>query len=89
MLTVTPAAAECLLKMLKLQDGPEDAAVRIVFDDDELTLRLDCQRDGDHAYMHDDRPVLLIDADTSEMLTDDTLDFEDDALMLSHPADES
>lgn len=87
MLTVTTNAGECLAEMVRLQGGPDDSAVRIWIENDELALRLDCQRSGDASFMHDDRPVLLLDLETATYLVDDTLDCEDGALTLFHAPD--
>ncbi|MCG8407766.1 MAG: hypothetical protein MI923_21410 [Phycisphaerales bacterium] len=85
MLTVTEAASAHLEKMLKQKEVPEGTAVRFVDDGDGVVLRQDTQRDGDAAFQHNGRTVLLLDARMSELLAKDTLDLKDSELTLRRP----
>ena len=85
MLTVTEAASARLAEMLKQQDVPADIAVRFVHEGEGVGLRPDNEREGDTAFQHEGRTVLLLDAQVSELLVDDTLDVEDAKLTLRHP----
>ena len=49
MLTMTDAAGAHLIDLLGDAEAPEDVAIRFVVESEELTLRLDKERDGDEA----------------------------------------
>ena len=85
MLTVTEAASAHLAQMLKQQDAPEDIAVRFVCEEQGIALQPDSERAGDTTFPHDGRTVLVLDAQVSELLAEDTLDLEGAKLALQHP----
>lgn len=85
MLTVTEAAGSHLAQLLEKRDAQEGVAVRFVDDGQGITLRKDNERDGDIAFQHEGRTVLLLDAQVSKLLAEDTLDIVDAKLTLQHP----
>ncbi len=85
MLTVTEAAVARLAQMLQQQGLSEGTAVRFVFEGQGLVLQPDSEREGDAMFQYQGRTVLLLDAQVSERLAEDTLDVEDSKLMLQHP----
>jgi Fe-S cluster assembly iron-binding protein IscA len=85
MFTVTDTACAHIAKMLNSQGAPADIAVRFVLEADSIALKPDQERDGDTAFEHDGRIVLVLDAQVLELLADDTLDVEDEQLTLRHP----
>lgn len=85
MLTVTEAASAHLARMIKRQNGPENIALRIVYEGQSAALRQDSDRTGDTTFQHAGRTVLLLDAQVSELLAEDTLDLEGTKLKLQSP----
>ena len=85
MLTVTGAASARLAQSLDDQGLPRDVAVRFVFEGQGIALKQDSERPGDTTFQHGDRTVLLLDAQVSELLAEDTLDVEGAQLTLEHP----
>jgi Fe-S cluster assembly iron-binding protein IscA len=85
-LTVTEAARAHLAQLLAQQDVPEDIAVRFVYEEGEgIALQPDSERAGDTAFQHEGQTVLVMDAQVSELLAEDTLDLEGTKLALQHP----
>ena len=60
--------------MLKQQSMPEEIAVRFVYEGQGIALQQDSERAGDTTFQHEGRTVLLLDAQVSELLAEDTLD---------------
>lgn len=87
MLTVAEAAGARLAQMLDDKGLPEDVAVRLVCEGQDIALRQDSERPGDTAFQHEGRTVLLLDGQVSELLTNDKLDVEGAELTLQHPKD--
>ena len=74
MFTITDAAGEYLTALLDNTDAPEDAAIRFVFEGDTLTPKLDSARPGDATFDHEDRTILVLDAEVLDALGAGTLD---------------
>jgi hypothetical protein len=74
MLTVTDKALELLAGVVDRAQASEGAAVRIVARPERWGIEMDQMQPGDEAFEHDDRTVLILDADVSESLQDMTLD---------------
>ena len=87
MLTVTEAASVRFAQMLKQQSMPEEIAVRFVYEGQGVASQQDSERAGDTTFQHEGRTVLLLDAQVSELLAEDTLDLEGAKLALKHPKD--
>ena len=85
MLTVTEAASARLRQMLEQQSMPEETAVRFVYEGQGVALQQDRERAGDTTFQHEGRTVLLLDAQVSELLAEDTLDLEGTKLKLQPP----
>jgi hypothetical protein len=86
MLNVTETASARLAEILSEEGLPEDTAIRLVHEGQGLSMQPDSERPGDATFQHEGRTVLLLDVQVSELLTDDTLDVEDDKLMLRRPS---
>lgn len=71
--------------MLEQEGVPEEAAVRLVHEGDGVILRSDAERPGDETFQHSGRTVLVLDAQTSELLSESTLDIDGARLTLWHP----
>jgi Fe-S cluster assembly iron-binding protein IscA len=76
MLTLTTAASEYLNGILTNEQTPDDAAVRIVAEQQGLAMKLDTPRPGDATFDHEGRTVLLLDESVKQLLGDSTLDVE-------------
>ncbi len=74
MLTVTPAARECLLSRLGRKRAADDVAMRFMRREGGWRLRLDRAGPDDTAFAHEGRDVLLLDEAVSMAMTDMTLD---------------
>ena len=85
MLAVTEAASARLAQMLKQQSMPEEIAVRFVYEGQGIALRQDSERARDTTFQHEGRTALLLDAQVSELLAEDTLDLVGAKLTLQHP----
>lgn len=72
MLTVTEPAAAQLDAMLT--KAPEGSAIRFVANGQMLEPRVDQPRDGDRAYRHGEKIVLLVEPAMAEALSDRVLD---------------
>ena len=77
MLTVSPAASERLSQILVDEECPEDIAIRLVLEDNTITMALDHQAADDTTFEHDGRTVLLLDQQVAELLQEETLNVED------------
>jgi Fe-S cluster assembly iron-binding protein IscA len=75
MLSVTENAAAHLAEMLN--EAPDEAAVRFVPQGNGLLPQLDSERPGDTKFTHDEKTVLVLDQQISELLADKTLDVKD------------
>jgi hypothetical protein len=85
MLTVTEAAGTRLAQMVRQRGLPDEIAIRFIYGGQGINLQQDSQRAGDMTFKHEGRTVLLLDAQVSELLADDTLDLEGARLTLRHP----
>lgn len=74
MLTVTDSAGALLSDMLS--EAPDEAAVRFVPQGNGLAPKLDAERPGDATFTHDEKTVLVLDPQISELLADKTLDVQ-------------
>lgn len=74
MFTITDAAGEYLTALLDNADAPEETAIRFVFEGETLTPKLDSARPGDATFDHEDRTILVLDAEVSDALGEATLD---------------
>ena len=72
MLTVTDPAAAQLDAML--EKAPEGAAIRFVANGQMLEPRVDQPREGDQAYTHEQKVVLLVEPAMADALKDRVLD---------------
>ncbi|MDA1001205.1 MAG: hypothetical protein O2807_11920 [bacterium] len=79
MLNVTENAGAALHQMLTESEAADDVAVRFLVVDEKLEVRLDSERPGDSAFAHEERTVLIIDPELSELLVDKTLDVQQTA----------
>lgn len=72
MLTVTEPVAAQLDAMLA--KAPEGVAVRFVLNGNALEPRVDTPREGDTAFQHGDKTVLLVEPTMAEALANRVLD---------------
>ena len=85
MLAVTEAARARLAQMLKREGVPKEAAVRLVYEGDGITLQSGAERQGDETFQHSGQTVLVLDAQMSALLSESTLDSDGAKLTLRHP----
>jgi hypothetical protein len=76
MFTITDAAGEHLSVLLDNANASQDMAIRFVLEDNTLTPKMDNTRPGDTTFEHEDRTVLVLDADVSDTLSEATLDVQ-------------
>jgi hypothetical protein len=88
MLTVTEAASARLAEILGQEGLPEDTAIRLVDEGQGIGMQPDSKRPGDATFQHEGRTVLLLGAQISELLSDDTLDVEGARLTLRRPKED-
>ena len=74
MLTVTPAARECLLSRLGRKKAADDVAIRFTRREGGWRLRLDRAGPDDTAFTHEGRNVLLLDEAVSKAMANLKLD---------------
>lgn len=74
MLTVTENASQHLSELLS--EAPDDAVVRFVPHENGLAVQLDNVRSEDVTFEHEEKPVLALDPQVSEALSDRTLDVQ-------------
>jgi hypothetical protein len=74
MLTVTPAARECLLSRLDERKAAIDVAMRFTRREGGWRLRLDQARPEDTAFLHEGRSVLLLDEAVTKAMANMKLD---------------
>ena len=89
MLTVTEAARTHLAQLLEQEGLPEEVAIRFVAEEQGLAMQPDSQRDGDTAFEHEGRIVLLLDEELAQSLANHTLDAEGAELSLRAVQDEA
>ena len=75
MLNLTDSAAGHLATIL--EQAPDEAAVRFVPQGNALSMQLDNPRPEDVTFEHNDRTVLVLDPQISEVLSDRTLDVQE------------
>lgn len=76
MLNVTESASAHLAQLLDEADAPNDAAVRIARSQEGWAILLDNRQPGDQTFEHDGKTVLLVDEMAADLLTDVTLDLD-------------
>ena len=76
MFIMTETAGEYLTAVLDNANASEEIAIRFVLEGNTLTPRLDNARPGDEKFDHAGRMVLILDAQVSQALDDNTLDVE-------------
>ncbi len=74
MLSVTYTAAEYLDLLLAEANAPNDTAIRLVLEDGGFSLEIDTARRGDTTFEHEEKVVLAIDEQVSELVADMKLD---------------
>jgi len=82
MLTITDAAGARLAEILQERNAPDEVAVRLVYDGQNLAMQADSSRPGDETFEHEGRTVLLLDDQLSGLLAEQTLDADGENLML-------
>ena len=82
MLTITEAAGARLAEILDQRDAPDEIAVRLVYDGQNLAMQADSSRPGDETFEHEGRTVLVLDSELSRLLAEQTLDAEGESLLL-------
>jgi Fe-S cluster assembly iron-binding protein IscA len=87
MLTVTDAASQHLAAILAQESVPDEAAIRLVHEGQSLGMQADTARPDDVTFEHDGRTILLLDPQVAELLTDETLDLENESLTLQQSGD--
>ena len=76
MFIVTEAAGGYLTAVLDNANASEETAIRFVLEGNTLTPQLDNTYPGDKTFDHEGRMVLILDAQVSQVLDDNTLDIE-------------
>jgi Fe-S cluster assembly iron-binding protein IscA len=76
MFTITDAAGAHLTTMLENANASEETAIRFVLEGSTLTPKLDSARPGDTTFDHEDRTVLVLEAQVSDTLGNATLDVQ-------------
>jgi hypothetical protein len=74
MFTMTETAGEYLSTVLENANAAEETAIRLVFDGNALTPKLDNVRPGDATFDHEGRMVLMLDAQVTQVLAESMLD---------------
>jgi hypothetical protein len=74
MLTVTPAARQCLLSRLGHKKAADDVAMRFTRREGGWRLKLDRAGPDDTAFTHEGRNVLLLDDAVSKAMANMKLD---------------
>jgi Fe-S cluster assembly iron-binding protein IscA len=78
MLTVTQKAKELLKQILDDTKQKPDVSLRINHDPEKgFQLSYDKVREGDQAFQHDEKNVLLVDKSTCERVKDIVMDVKD------------
>ena len=77
MLIVTEAACSLAAELLDNAQAADDVAVRIFFDGDDLAMQMDHQLEGDSAFDHNGRVVLILAEDVMAEIGSQTLDIEE------------
>jgi Fe-S cluster assembly iron-binding protein IscA len=73
MLTVTDSAAQEIAAMLEQYDSPDGAAVRLIRDEQGIGMTIDEPAPSDVTIDHADKPLVVMDAEVSELLAERTL----------------
>ena len=88
MFTITDAAGEHLTTLLDNANAPQETAIRFILAGNSVKSVMDSARPGDTTLEHENRTVLLLDAEVSQALAASTLDVQstDDgkSLVLHH-----
>ena len=76
MLTVTETAGARLAEFLTQERPPEETATHLVHEKQGLGMQPDSEGPGDATARHEGRPALFVNAQVSELRSEDTLDIE-------------
>ena len=76
MLTMTEAAGGYVNQMLNEVDAGHEAALRLMAEPNGVKTALDTPRAGDRSFAYEGRNVVVVDEQTSEVLSSSTLDVE-------------
>lgn len=76
MFVMTEPAGEFLCAVLDRANAPEEAAIRLAVEGDQLVSKLDKPRPGDMTFDHDGRNVLVMDEHVSQLLEGSTLELQ-------------
>ena len=74
MLTITDAAGAYLATLLDNANASEETGICFVLEGNTLTPKLDRARPGDATFDHEERTILVLDAEVSDALGKVTLD---------------
>ncbi len=74
MFVLTDTARAFLSKLLDQARAPEEAAARVVHEEEGLTLSIDHPQEGDETFEYEGRTVLLLAPQVAETLDGRTLD---------------
>ena len=74
MLTITDAAGAYLTALLDNANASEETAIRFVLEGNTLTPKTDSARPGDATFVHEERTILVLDAEVVDALGEATLD---------------
>ena len=77
MLNASDAACAYISELLTSSEAPDESAVRIVIEENQLSMKLDEEKPGDETILHEGKTILLVDAEISQVLDGKTLEFED------------
>ena len=77
MLNASDAACAFISELLTSSEAPDESAVRIVLEENQLSMKLDEEKPGDETILHEGKTILLVDAEISQVLDGKTLEFED------------
>ena len=77
MLIVTEAACSLAAELLDNAQAEEDVAVRVFFEGDDIAMQMDHLLDGDSAFDHKGRTVLIMTEEVAAQIGLQTLDIEE------------
>lgn len=77
MFRVTEAAAAHLAELLNNSETPDDVALRLAVDGESLTFQLDTKDEADRTFSHEERTVLVVNADLADVLVQFELAMEE------------
>ena len=74
MLTITDAAGAYLTTLLDNANASDETTMRFVLEGSTLTPKMDSARPGDATVDHEERTILVLDAEVADTLGEATLD---------------